>query len=306
MALLHTQHLNQIIPKYTYLYPMQKILITGSNGQLGRSFQALVNDYPKMSFVLADRKLLDITDESAVLELFGQYSFDYCINTAAYTAVDRAEEEVDAALLANAEAVAYLAKACKKHNTKLIHFSTDYVYADHNRPLLETDKTQPESIYARTKLKGEDLLFSILPDACVFRTSWVYADFGHNFVRTMLRLGIERDQLSVVYDQVGSPTYAPDLAKAILAILSQKKLADQLSGIYNYSNEGVLSWYDFAKAIFELSHIECKISPITSDQYPTAAKRPAYSVLNKQKFKDTFGLEIPYWKDSLAQMLKNR
>ena len=283
---------------------MQKILVTGSNGQLGRSLQAVAGDYPEMTFVFADRKLLDITVESSIFDLFEQYSFDYCINTAAYTAVDRAEEEVDAALLANTEAIAYLAKACKKYNTKLIHFSTDYVYADYNRPLLETDELRPEGIYARTKLKGERVLFSILPGACVIRTSWVYADFGHNFVKTMLRLGREREQLSVVFDQVGSPTYAPDLAKAILSIISDNEWAGQLSGIYNYSNEGVISWYDFAKAIFEMSHIKCEVLPITSDQYPTAAKRPAYSVLNKQKFKETFGLEIPYWKDSLARMLK--
>ena len=283
---------------------MQKILVTGRNGQLGRSFQELASEYPDMDFLFADRKLLDITDESSILDLFEQHSFDYCINTAAYTAVDRAEEEVDLALLVNTEAVAYLAKACKKHGTKLIHFSTDYVYANNNRPLLETDETKPEGIYARTKLKGERVLLSILPDASIFRTSWVYADFGYNFVKTMLRLGKERTQLSVVYDQVGSPTYAPDLAKAILSILSNKTRASQLSGIFNYSNEGVISWYDFAKAIFEISNIDCQVSPITSDQYPTAAKRPAYSVLNKHKFKETFGLDIPYWKDSLAQMLE--
>lgn len=281
---------------------MQNILVTGSNGQLGRSIQEVANDFPDISFVFADKKVLDITKQGAVDDFFDRHSFDFCINTAAYTAVDKAEEEKDLAYLVNVTAVKYLAKACKKQGTKLIHFSTDYVYADYNRPLLETDDTNPLGIYSRTKLEGELVLRDILPDSCVIRTSWVYSPYGHNFVKTMLRLSKERKTLSVVYDQIGTPTYAPDLAVAILSILSKPENAEKLSGTFNYSNEGVASWYDFAKAIFEITESSCQVIPITSDGFPTAAKRPFYSVLNKQKFKDTFGLSIRHWREALEDM----
>lgn len=282
---------------------MQKILITGSNGQLGRSFKEIAANFPNLALVFANKNDLDITNKVSIQRIFEAHDFDFCINTAAYTAVDRAEEESDIAELINVKAVEYLAEACNSRGVKLIHFSTDYVYAKNNQPFVETDATDPQSVYAQTKLDGEKRLLAHAPQNCVIRTSWVYAPIGHNFVNTMLRLGRERDQLSVVYDQVGTPTYAPDLAQAILTILSQKELTARLTGIFNFSNEGLTSWYDFAKTIFAHTDLDCKVLPIRSDQYPTLAKRPFYSVLDKQKFKETFGLEIPYWRDSLKEML---
>nr|WP_290934408.1 dTDP-4-dehydrorhamnose reductase [Haliscomenobacter sp.] len=220
----------------------------------------------------------------------------------AYTAVDKAEQENELAFAINAHAPGILAEACWEKGVQLIHYSSDYVYHNGiNRPLLETDPSMPRSIYAHSKLEGDKRVLAH-PGALVFRTSWVYSSFGHNFVKTMLRLGQERDTLRVVNDQIGTPTYARDIARMSLQILLSEQSGEQ-AGIFNYSNEGVCSWYDFARAIFDLSGIPCRVEPIPSTAYPTPAARPSYSVLDKSKFKAAFGLEIPYWRDSLVECL---
>lgn len=287
---------------------MAKILITGASGQLGQSFQLVAPLFADFDVLLADRKLLDVGNTEQVNHFFDNYTFDYCINCAAYTAVDKAEEEKDAAYLGNVTAVENLAQVCSKKNIQLIHFSTDYVHHNQqNTAFEETDELNPQNVYAQTKLAGENYLVTHLPQAMIVRTSWVYSPFGHNFVKTMLRLGKEREQLSVVEDQIGTPTYAPDLALAIMYLIERiekKELPiEKLGGIFNYSNEGVCSWYDFAKAIFEISNIDCAVTPIASSHWPTPALRPPFSLLNKTKFKTTFNTTIPYWRDSLKQCI---
>jgi len=278
---------------------MANVLITGAGGQLGRELQYLSRYYSGHSFHFLTRDSLDITDEQAIEEQIRQHRIDVVINCAAYTAVDKAEEEVLLAQKINAEAPGFLAKACANQQAFLIHISTDYVY--HNgmdRPFTEADPCQPQSVYARTKLEGEIAARAYPEHSMVLRTSWVYSTYGHNFVKTMARLGAERDQLRIVYDQIGAPTYARDLAQAILRIV-QNKQYQQHPGIYNFSNEGVTSWYDFALSIFTWLDLDCEVTPIRSAEYPTPAKRPAYSVLDKQLFKDTFGQTIPHWQESL-------
>lgn len=279
------------------------ILVTGSNGQVGSELQALANIYPNFSFVFVDKEDLDIGNQEAVQAFFEAQAFDYCINCAAYTAVDKAESDTDTARLVNALGPQNLALACQKQATRLVQISTDYVYHNtQNTPFKETDSTSPQSVYGRTKLEGENLALSEHPETLIIRTSWVYSSFGNNFVKTMIRLGNDRDALSIIFDQIGSPTYAKDLAKAILDIIQQNP--GEFTGIYHYSNEGVCSWFDFAQAIFELEGIECNTSPIETKDYPTPAKRPHFSLLNKNKIKATFALEIPYWRDSLKACLK--
>lgn len=287
---------------------MAKILITGAGGQLGQSFQLVAPLFDDHDVVLANRKLLDVGDAHIVGHFFEDNAFDYCINCAAYTAVDKAEEEQDAAYLGNVQAVKNLAKVCAEKGVQLIHFSTDYVHHNQqNTAFVETDDLNPQNIYAKTKLEGENHLVAHLPQAMIVRTSWVYSPFGHNFVKTMLRLGSERDQLSVVEDQIGTPTYAPDLALAMMTLVDkvEKNIIPQekLSGIFNYSNEGVCSWYDFAQAIFEIAQIDCAVAPIASSHWSTPATRPPFSLLNKTKFKTTFETTIPYWRDSLKQCI---
>jgi dTDP-4-dehydrorhamnose reductase len=288
---------------------MPTILITGSGGQLGRELQALADNHPQWTFLAPTRQELDITDEDALRTYFATHQPDYCLNTAAYTAVDKAEQEQHLAYAINANAAAAVARLCKAHNTQLIHYSTDYVYQDGiNRPLVETDLTAGSSVYADSKLTGDTLVLQALPGAMIIRTSWVYSSFGHNFVKTMLRLGRERNQLSVVFDQIGTPTYAHDLAAVSLKLIAKAEAdeisKEELGGIFHYSNEGVTSWYDFAIAIFELSGMDCKVLPIESKDYPTPARRPHYSVLNKAKFKRAFGLSIPHWQDGLKRCLE--
>ncbi|MEN0004122.1 MAG: dTDP-4-dehydrorhamnose reductase [Bacteroidota bacterium] len=285
---------------------MNKVLVTGDFGQLGQEFQVLQTQYPDWEFLFpGGRAGLDITNAAEVDQIFEHFQPNFCINCAAYTQVDKAETEPDLAKAVNADGVLHLAKACTKHSTQLIHFSTDYVYGgQQNRPFVETDATHPTGTYASTKLQGEQLLLATLPTAIVIRTSWVYSSFGHNFVKTMLRLGATRDQLSVVFDQIGTPTYARDLAKATLQIIQAKIAGESASGIFHYSNEGVCSWYDFAQAIFELSGVAITLSPIESKDYPTPAHRPHFSVLNKAKIKSTFGLTIPHWRTSLESCLE--
>jgi len=280
------------------------ILVTGSNGQVGTELRALANRYPNWKFFFTDVSDLDITKNNDVLRYFKKNDFDYCINCAAYTAVDKAEQDIELAHAINVTGVKNLAEACSKNDAFFIQISTDYVYHNsQNKPFKEGDTTNPQSVYASTKLAGDQMAQTINPNSMVIRTSWVYSIFGNNFVKTMLRLGTERDHLGIVFDQIGTPTNARDLAVVILDIVNKavKKEVDEnkMRGVYHYSNEGVTSWYDFAIAIFDIAGIECSVSPIETFEYPTPAKRPPYSVLNKKKIKKAFGVKIPYWRDSL-------
>ena len=283
------------------------ILVTGGDGQVGQELKVLTEKFPLFSFLFIDVKDLDITNARAVKAYFENNKIDYCINCAAYTAVDKAEEQQELAHKVNVFGVINLLFACKVNDTKLIQLSTDYVYQNsQNVPFKENDETSPQGVYASTKLHGDEA--ALAGGGMVIRTSWVYSSFGHNFVKTMLRLGDERDELGVIFDQIGTPTYARDLAYAILKIIEKfenKEVAESLfSSVYHFSNEGVTSWYDFAKAIFEIRNIKVKVNAIVTKDYPTPAKRPHFSVLNKGKIKKTFGIEVPYWRDSLIQCLK--
>ncbi len=283
---------------------MKKVLITGSNGQLGSEIRRLEKNYPEFAFTYTDVGELDLTDEKAINNFLHNTSFDVCINCAAYTAVDKAEDDRDLARLINVTAVEYLAKACTAQNTFLVHVSTDYVFDGTNyRPYVETDPPSPNSVYGVTKRQGEEAVEKFAENALIIRTAWLYSSFGNNFVKTMLRLGKEKDSLGVVTDQIGTPTYAGDLAKAILDILANEKLTSGVE-IYHYSNEGVISWYDFAQAIMREARISCKINAITSNDFPAKANRPFYSVLSKAKIKTNFRLEVPYWLDSLKLVLE--
>ncbi len=281
---------------------MPKVLVTGSKGQLGSELKDLVSGE---NFYFTDRDTLDIANKEAVEKFCKENSIDTIINCAAYTAVDKAEEDVENADRINHLAVKYLAEVAKENGIKLVHVSTDYVFDGENfRPYVESDVTNPNGVYGSTKLAGEEAIKKVNPhNAIIIRTSWVYSSFGANFVKTMLHLGKERDALGVIFDQVGTPTYAKDLAQAILDILP--KIKSETVEIYNYSNEGVLSWYDFAKEIMKMAKIACKVNPIETKAYPTPAKRPHYSLLNKAKIKETFKIEIPYWKDGLDDCLRN-
>lgn len=281
---------------------MFNILVTGSNGQLGSEIQELSSEYT-YNFYFTDRNNLDITDANAIREFISANAINAVINCAAYTAVDKAESDEVNVNAVNHSAVKYLAEIAKEKNIKLIHVSTDYVFDGKNfKPYSEDDVTNPNGVYGQTKLDGEDTLREINPkNAVIIRTSWVYSSYGANFVKTMLRLGKEKESLGVIFDQVGTPTYARDLAKAILEILPNVK--NEKVEIYNYSNEGVLSWYDFAKEIMRMAKLKCQINPIETKEYPTPAQRPHYSLLNKSKIKKEFNLTIPYWKDSLDECL---
>lgn len=282
---------------------MSNILVTGASGQLGSEIKVISAFYPQYNFTFADRSMLDLSNLCKMEDFFEGKIFDAIINCAAYTAVDKAESETELADTINHRFVGMLSKIAKAKNITLIHISTDYVFDGKNhRPYIESDPTAPTGVYGRTKQEGENAILSIAPaNAIIIRTSWVYSSFGNNFMKTMLRLGHERESLGVIFDQVGTPTYARDLAKVILDILPN--IQNESPEIYHYSNEGTASWYDFAKAIFELSGVECQINPITTDQYPTPASRPHYSLLNKTKIKNTFNLSIPYWRDSLKECL---
>ncbi len=279
-----------------------KILVTGAYGQLGNELKVLSVDYPEWQFLFTDADSLDITNELSVKSFFDRNKPDFVINCAAYTAVDKAENDVETAEKVNALAPELLAKTAAKTGSKLIHVSTDYVFDGTSYlPYTESDRVKPMSVYGSTKLDGENRALVANQQTIVIRTSWLYSSFGNNFVKTMLRLGHERGLLNVVFDQVGTPTYAADLASVILFIIagSEAKPEDFIPGVYHYSNEGVASWYDFAKVIFELSAMNVRVNPVRSDQFPTVAKRPAFSVLDKTKIKTTYCAEIPYWKDSL-------
>lgn len=282
---------------------LERILVTGANGQLGSALRHLVGDDKRFMFV--GRDAVDLSDAQALAAFLEASECDGIINCAAYTAVDKAEADAMGADAVNHQAVATLAAVAKRRKMVLIHVSTDYVFDGRNhRPYTEQDATAPQGVYGQTKRDGEAaMLFVNPPNSAIIRTSWVYGEAGGNFVKTMLRLGKAREELGVVYDQVGAPTYARDLAQAILVLLPQ--LQSDGTEIFHYANEGVCSWYDFAKAIFELSDIECRVRPIQTHEYPTPAPRPHYTVLNKTKITARFGLEIPYWRDSLRACLRN-
>tara|TARA_B100000768_G_C11224391_1_gene352076 strand:- start:137 stop:1009 length:873 start_codon:yes stop_codon:yes gene_type:complete len=283
------------------------ILVTGSNGQLGSEIKDLVTNYNDFIFFFRDLHELNICDAEALNTFIFNQNINAVINCAAYTAVDQAEEDVEIAEQVNSIGVLNLVNALKKVNGKLIHISTDYVFDGNSfLPYQELDELNPIGIYGETKRAGELVILNSSIDALVIRTSWLYSAYGNNFVKTMLKLGHERDELGVIFDQVGTPTYASDLAKTCLDILLDKSSENiSMNGkIYHYSNEGVTSWYDFAKAIMELGSIDCKVRPIETIDYPTPAKRPHFSVLNKTKIKKDFNIEIPYWRDSLDKCVE--
>ena len=280
---------------------MKTILITGANGQLGNEMRVLSTEYPQFEYIFTDVEELDLTDADALAEFFDAVKVDFIVNCAAYTAVDKAEEDEQTAYKINAQAVVNLAEMAKHHNIKMLHVSTDYVFDGTSHiPYTEDMPASPNTIYGKTKLAGERLLLDLLPDAAIIRTSWLYSSFGNNFVKTMLKLGRERDSLNVVFDQIGTPTYAADLASAIMQIIVSQKF---IGGIYHFSDEGAISWYDFTKAIHRLAGIQCAVRAVETSEYPTNTSRPHYSVLNKKKIKATYNIEIPYWEDSLRACL---
>ena len=280
------------------------VLVTGADGQLGSELRLLSARAEEYVFTFIGRAHVDLTESQKIEKYFEDKSFDAIINCAAYTAVDKAESEPILADSVNHKAVETLAHVAKTKGMSLIHISTDYVFDGSNfKPYTESDPTNPQGVYGQTKLDGEKAMRAINPPrSVIIRTSWVYSGFGNNFVKTMLRLGQERDELGVIFDQVGTPTYARDLAETLLAMLP--RLESEGVEIYHYSNEGVCSWYDFAKAIFELSGVGCRVNAIETKEYPTPATRPHYSLLNKTKIKRDHGLEIPYWRDSLKVCLE--
>jgi len=278
------------------------VLVTGASGQLGQSLQFIAPNYPAIKFVFCDSKTLDITNEMNCKEVFYKTKSNYCINTAAYTAVDKAESEPEKANLINVVGAKNIAATCKQFNTKLIHISTDFVFdGSNNSQYTETDLPNPKGVYGQTKLDGEKAIQEVFPNYFIVRTSWVYSQFGNNFMKTMLRLSSERDVISVVDDQIGTPTNAVDLAEALVQIIltdNQQSTTDNF-GIYHFSNEGQCSWYDFAAEIFRVNKISINLQPIPTTSYPTPAVRPAYSVLDKSKIKSVFGIEVLNWEESL-------
>ncbi|MBI5856017.1 MAG: dTDP-4-dehydrorhamnose reductase [Sphingobacteriales bacterium] len=279
-----------------------RILITGANGQLGKELKKISPSYPQFEYIFLSREDLPVHHFEMVRQYFKTYRPQYLINCAAYTAVDRAEQEKDLAFQINGEAVGVLAAVCKENNCRFIHISTDYVFdGAATTPYKEIFPPHPINVYGASKLEGEKQALQLNPDSIIIRTSWLYSEYGKNFARTMLRLMKEKKEINIVNDQMGSPTYAVDLAEAILQIIS---LQQWQPGIYNFSNEGIISWYDFALSIKELSGSSCKISPIPTSQYPTPAKRPMYSVLDKTKIQEIFGIKLKNWRECLAVCLK--
>ena len=280
---------------------MKNILITGANGQLGNEMRVLSAENPEYTYFFTDVAELDICNEQAVLDFVKANNIHVIVNCAAYTAVDNAEDNVELCTKLNADAVGYLAKAAEANGAEFIQISTDYVFdGTAHVPYQETELTCPNSVYGKTKLAGEQNALSLCSRSMVIRTAWLYSTFGNNFVKTMIRLGKERDSLGVIFDQVGTPTYARDLARAIFAAIRQ----GVVPGVYHFSNEGVCSWYDFTKAIHRLACITtCSVKPLHTSEYPAKAMRPHYSVLDKTKIKETYHIEIPYWMDSLQSCI---
>ena len=284
-----------------------RVLITGSNGQLGSEIKELASEYEKLQCVFKDLPELDICDAEVLNTFIIDQHINAVINCAGYTAVDKAEEEALIAQKVNSEGVLNLANALKKVDGKLIHISTDYVFdGNHSQPYKETDPVSPVGVYGETKRAGELAVLNSSIDAIVIRTSWLYSGYGNNFVKTMLRLGNDKESIQVVSDQIGTPTYAKDLAKTCLNILSDAGSTNisKKGSLYHYSNEGVTSWYDFASSIMEISNIDCQVIPIETKDYPTQARRPIYSVLDKSKIKSDFKVIIPHWRDSLTNCIK--
>lgn len=280
---------------------MGNIIVFGASGQLGQCLQAIAREKNIRGIYFLPKAQADVLDTAALRATFLNYQPVYCINCAAYTAVDKAEDEPEQARQINRHGVENLSRLCQEFNTTLLHVSTDFVFAGTGYlPLSETDETNPINVYGLTKLEGEKLIPEYLDKYFILRTSWLYSEYGNNFVKTMLRFGKERPELRIIWDQVGTPTYAMDLADCIFTIIQS---ANPIYGTYHYSNEGLTSWFDFAKSIFELSQIDVKAVPVRTAEYITKAVRPTYSVLDKAKIKYNFALEIPYWRDSLVQCL---
>ncbi|MCH4552119.1 dTDP-4-dehydrorhamnose reductase [Aestuariibaculum lutulentum] len=283
---------------------MINVLVTGGNGQLATCIKDVEVEYDNLNVLYADSKDLDICNLNQVQSFFKSHDIDYCVNCAAYTAVDKAEDEQELAFKVNAEGAKNLALTCEEHHVVLIHISTDFVFDGSKRePYTEEDQPNPISVYGASKLQGEIEIQNILSEYFIIRTSWLYSEHGNNFMKTMLRLAETRDEISVVADQKGTPTYAGDLAKVILEIIGK---ASKDFGLYHYSNQGKISWYDFSKAIFEESKINMQVNPITSEQFPVKAKRPGYSVLNKEKIRSKLNIEIPDWDLSLEKVLSKK
>lgn len=285
---------------------MIKILVTGCKGQLGTEIHELEKFYPQFGFIYTDVDTLDITNSKDLERFVDEHPVQYIINCAAFTAVDKAEGEKHMANLLNYTAVKYLADLSKKKDIKLIHISSDYVYSGESCiPYTEDHPTNPTSVYGQTKLNGEKEVLKS-GTGLIIRTSWLYSPYGNNFVKTMLKLGHEKKEIDVVFDQIGTPTYAHDLANTILKIIDsfEEKNVNFVSGVFHFSNEGVCSWYDFAWEIMKNASLRCKVNPIESKNFPSPVKRPSFSVLNKSKIKSTFEIKIPYWKDSLKDCMK--
>ena len=289
------------------------VLVTGANGQLGQAIQFIAKKHSEINFIFCSSSDLDITSKENCSSIFEKYKPNYCINAAAYTAVDKAESEPEKAYLINVIGAKNLAEVCKELSTLLLHVSTDFVF-DGNRsvtssavemPYTEEDIPNPTGVYGQTKLDGEKAIQATFDNYLIIRTSWVYSQFGNNFMKTMLRLASERDSLSVVNDQIGTPTNAVDLAEVLISIIlknQESKIVNLQSKIFNFSNEGKCSWYDFAQKIFEINNISINLQPIPTSSFPTPAKRPAYSVLDKSKIKNTFGIEVLSWEESLKKI----
>lgn len=274
------------------------VLVTGSSGQLGQALQYIAANYSTLKFYFAPPEEADITNRESIITVFNKVKPDFCINAAAYTAVDKAESEPEIAYAVNVTGVKILAEACRDFNATLLHISTDFVFDGlKNIPYTEEDEAKPQSIYGKTKLEGENEIKTVLEKYYIIRTSWLYSQFANNFMKTMVRLGNERPVLNVVNDQTGTPTHAVDLAEAVLSVITANK---ENYGLYHYSNEGNTTWYGFARKIFELNNIKTNLQPIPTSAYPTPAERPVYSVLDKTKIKSTFDITIRQWDESLS------
>ena len=286
-----------------------KVLVTGANGQLGSEIRKISGLFPEIEFDFTDVGELDITDPWKVADYLAVNKPQFLVNCAAYTNVDKAENDIETATMLNATAVGILAEQTADIDCKIIHVSTDYVFNGRGpRPYKEDDRVDPQSAYGKTKLEGEILCQQNNPESMIIRTSWLYSAFGNNFVKTMVRLGGEKKEIGVIADQIGSPTNAADLAHAILTIISSVANGEKdfTTGIYHYSNEGVASWYDFTKAIFEIAGINCQVKPIASEDYPSPVQRPPFSVMNKSKIKLIFGLHVSHWRDSLMEYFQKK
>lgn len=292
---------------FGYELYMKRILITGANGQLGNEMRLLANQFPDFTFDFTDIDELDLCSDTMVMDYCTRTRPAYIINCAAYTAVDQAEDNEDLCAKVNRDAVANIAKAARAVHAKVLHVSTDYVFdGTKHTPYVETDPVCPASVYGKTKLEGEQVLMEFCPESVVLRTAWLYSTFGNNFVKTMIRLGKEKESLPVIFDQIGTPTYAGDLAVALMQIVKSSEKGNFVPGIYHFSNEGVCSWYDFTISIHRIAGITtCQVKPIESKDYPAKAPRPAFSVLNKTKIKAVYGITIPHWETSLAACIAN-